>query len=68
MGILFFIITLLCAIPFVITLVYFFMGAKSFLIGKREGSENKILGGIKSMIYSSIGVVASIILWYWLMG
>jgi hypothetical protein len=48
-------------------MVYFIMGAKSFAIGKKEKNNNKTSGGVTTMILSLIGLVASVMLWYWLL-
>ncbi len=66
-GIFFIVITVLCSIPLIISLLYFIMGAKSFIIGKKEGNRNKTSGGIKTMIISLMGLFGSVILWYWLL-
>ena len=66
-SILFFLfITVVCFIPFGISLLYFIIGIRSLLLGKKEKSPVKVAGGYNALFLSTLSMIAIFFLWYWL--
>jgi hypothetical protein len=59
-------ITIVCLIPFGISLSYFILGVRLLISGKREKSSIKTSSGYKSILFSVIAMVVIYFLWQWL--
>ena len=58
-------ISLLFLIPFTIIVSYFLLGVTSIVIGKKENNNLKIKSGAKTIFYSIIAFIVTLITWGW---
>lgn len=64
--ILLFVISVPALILFGFSVFYFVLGIKSVIIGMMEGNTVKKTGGLNSIFFSLLGMVAAYFLWHWL--
>lgn len=64
-AILFFIL-LLCLIPLTISLSYFLLGISNIVIGIKEKNNLKARSGAKTILYSLIAFMATLLIGMWL--
>jgi hypothetical protein len=60
----FLVITGLFLIPITAALIYFFLGVRSYTLGKKENNRSKVIGGYNSIAYSSLALIVLIFIWY----
>ena len=60
----FLVITGIFLIPITAALFYFFLGMRSYTLGKKENNRSKIIGGYNGMAYSSLALIVLIFIWY----
>lgn len=57
------IITLICLVPFGVSIFYLVLGVKSCITGRKEGNRQKTHGGIFSIVFSALGMAGSYLFW-----
>lgn len=60
------ILTLICLVPVAASVFYLILGVKSWITGEKEGNLQKTRGGIYSVVFSFLGIIASYLFWRFL--
>lgn len=60
----FLVVTGIFMVPFSAAVFYFFLGIRGYMVGRKERSKAKMIGGYNSMAYSFLGMFAIAFLWY----
>lgn len=60
------VITLVCLVPFGVSVFYLLLGIKSCITGLKESNRQKTNGGIYSIFFSVLGISGSYVLWRFL--
>lgn len=66
MIIIFFLITVVCLVPFGISFFYLIAGIRLMAIGRKEKSNYKTISGLSTVFLSIVSIGVVYFLWQWL--
>ena len=59
-------LTLICLVPFLISVFYLVGGIKTYRLGRRENNKGMLISGMNAVFLSVAGMVLCFVIWWWL--